>query len=68
MADGNLPGASRRDFIKTSAAAGGLMLSFSLAGQAGAQSAKAAQLNAFVTIAPDGIVTIIAKKDRKSVV
>ena len=61
MADGNTVGATRRDFITTSSAAGGLMLSFSLVGQAGAQGAKAAQLNAFVTIAPDGIVTIVAK-------
>ena len=61
MADGNTVGATRRDFIAASSAAGGLMLSFSLVGQAGAQGAKAAQLNAFVTIAPDGIVTIVAK-------
>ncbi len=61
MADGNHPSATRRDFITTSAAAGGLMLSFSLAAPAGAQGAKAAQLSAFVTIAPDGIVTITAK-------
>ena len=61
MADGNQLSATRRDFITTSAAAGGLMLSFSLAAPAGAQGAKAGQLNAFVTIAPDGVVTIIAK-------
>jgi len=52
---------SRRSFITTSAAAGGLMLSFSLAAPAGAQGTKAAQLNAFVTLGPDGVVTIVAK-------
>lgn len=61
MADGTFDGASRRDFIKTSAAAGGLMLSFSLAGVAKAAGAPGVQLNAYVTIAPDGVVTIVAK-------
>jgi isoquinoline 1-oxidoreductase beta subunit len=61
MADGTFDGASRRDFIKTSAAAGGLMLSFSLTGAAKAAGGAGAQLNAYVTIAPDGQVTIVSK-------
>ena len=61
MADGGFDTASRRDFIKTSAAAGGLMLSFSLMGAAKAAGGQGAQLNAYVTIAPDGVVTIVAK-------
>lgn len=59
--DGKFDGASRRDFIKTSAAAGGLMLSFSLMGAAKAAGAAGAQLNAYVTVAPDGLVTIVSK-------
>ncbi|HEX5377601.1 MAG TPA: molybdopterin cofactor-binding domain-containing protein, partial [Phenylobacterium sp.] len=62
MADGNLTGASRRDVIRTGALAGGFMLSFTLAGATkAAGGATAAQLNAYVTIAPDGLVTIVAK-------
>jgi isoquinoline 1-oxidoreductase beta subunit len=61
MADGFLENASRRDVLRTGAAAGGLMLSFSLAGKAGADGQAGAKLNAYVTIAPDGIVTIVSK-------
>ncbi|HEX5380260.1 MAG TPA: xanthine dehydrogenase family protein molybdopterin-binding subunit, partial [Phenylobacterium sp.] len=44
------------------ALAGGFMLSFTLAGATkAAGGATAAQLNAYVTIAPDGLVTIVAK-------
>lgn len=50
---------SRRTFMKTGLAAGGLMLSFSLAGRGAA--ATPAALNAYVRIAPDGIVTIVSK-------
>ena len=61
MADGFTSGASRRDFLKVGAAAGGLMLSFSLAGKAGAEGQAGAKINAYVTIAPDGLVTIVSK-------
>lgn len=54
-------GASRRDFIKATSAAGGLVLSFSIAPKAGAADAGAKPLNAYVRIAPDGVVTIMAK-------
>ena len=60
MADGTLD-LSRRTFLHTGAAAGGgLVLGFSLASKADAQTSLTS-LNAFVTIAPTGIVTIIAK-------
>ena len=53
---------SRRLFLKTSAAAGGgLLLSFGLTDAVAAAAGSAAQLNAFVRIAPDGRVTISAK-------
>ena len=58
--------ASRRDFLKASAAGGGLLLTFGLPGLAkaaatGEPQSAAAKLNAYVRIAPDGIVTIVAK-------
>lgn len=53
---------SRRTFLTVSAAAGGgLLLGFTLPQLAKANGAAAAPLNAFVRIARDGIVTIIAK-------
>ena len=56
-----LTGASRRNFLKASVAGGGLMLSFSIAPKAGAAEAGAQALNAYVRVAPNGIVTIMAK-------
>ncbi|MEO8113079.1 MAG: xanthine dehydrogenase family protein molybdopterin-binding subunit [Phenylobacterium sp.] len=53
-------GASRRDFL-VSAAAGGFALSFLVAPKAGAAEAGASALNAYVRVAPDGIVWITAK-------
>src|ERR1700757_2586830 len=61
----SLPQASRRDFLKASAAAGGLLLTFRLPILARAATERAAPgtatLNAFIRIAPDNSVTIIAK-------
>jgi isoquinoline 1-oxidoreductase beta subunit len=55
-------GASRRDLLKASVVGGGLVLSFSLAPKAGAAEAAGAQaLNAYVRVAPNGIVTIMGK-------
>ncbi|MBV9996534.1 MAG: xanthine dehydrogenase family protein molybdopterin-binding subunit [Caulobacteraceae bacterium] len=57
-------GASRRDFIRASASAAGLVLACSLAPKAVADAlspATATGLNAYVKIAPDGVVTIFAK-------
>jgi isoquinoline 1-oxidoreductase beta subunit len=58
-------GLSRRAFLQASAlAGGGLMLGFVLPGAAQANAAKGpgfASLNAYIKIAPDGIVTIAAK-------
>jgi isoquinoline 1-oxidoreductase beta subunit len=56
-----LTGASRRDFIKASASTAGLVLTFSLAPKAGAAEQGAKPINAYVRVAPDGIVTIMAK-------
>src|SRR6188472_1342448 len=51
---------SRRSFLQTGmAAGGGLILGFALASKGEAQTL--ARLNAFVTIAPSGLVTIISK-------
>jgi isoquinoline 1-oxidoreductase subunit beta len=52
--------ASRRSFLKVSAAAGGgMLLTFSMPGLA--RGAATETFNAFVRIAPDNIVTIMAK-------
>ncbi|WP_309645925.1 xanthine dehydrogenase family protein molybdopterin-binding subunit [Phenylobacterium sp.] len=61
-ADGTFPlSASRRDILKTGVGAGGgLMLGFALAGKGAAQAATA-KLNTYVSIAPDGAVSIMAK-------
>jgi isoquinoline 1-oxidoreductase beta subunit len=57
-----LTGASRRDLLKASVISGGLVLSFSIAAKAeAAQGAGAQALNAYVRIAPDGVVTIMGK-------
>ncbi|HLZ73942.1 xanthine dehydrogenase family protein molybdopterin-binding subunit [Phenylobacterium sp.] len=56
-----LTGASRRDLLKASVVGGGLVLSFSIAPKAGAAEAGAQALNAYVRIAPNGLVTIMAK-------
>jgi isoquinoline 1-oxidoreductase beta subunit len=62
MADGFAEGASRRDLLKTGALAGGLVLSFNLAGKAGAAAPAAdAKLNAYVSLTPDNRVTIVSK-------
>ncbi|HEY8003949.1 MAG TPA: xanthine dehydrogenase family protein molybdopterin-binding subunit [Phenylobacterium sp.] len=55
-------GASRRDLLKASVSAGGLVLAFNIAAKAeAAETAGAASLNAYVRVAPNGIVTIMAK-------
>lgn len=57
-----ITGASRRDLLKASVVGGGLVLSFSIAPKAeAAEGAGAQALNAYVRIAPDGIVTIMGK-------
>jgi isoquinoline 1-oxidoreductase beta subunit len=53
-------GASRREIL-ASVTAAGLTLSFAVAPKASAQDAGAKPLNAYVRIAPDGVVTIMAK-------
>jgi isoquinoline 1-oxidoreductase beta subunit len=58
----NKGGASRRDLLKASVVGGGLVLSFSIAAKAeAAEGAGAQALNAYVRIAPNGIVTIMGK-------
>ena len=52
--------ANRREVL-TSVTAAGLTLSFAIAPKAGAQTAGVGALNAFVRVAPDGIVTIMSK-------
>jgi isoquinoline 1-oxidoreductase beta subunit len=55
-------GASRRDLLKASVVGGGLVLSFSIAAKAdAAETAGAQALNAYVRVAPNGIVTIMGK-------
>ncbi|MBS0360194.1 MAG: xanthine dehydrogenase family protein molybdopterin-binding subunit [Proteobacteria bacterium] len=57
-----LTGASRRDLLKASVVSGGLVLSFSIAPKAeAAETAGSQALNAYVRIAPNGLVTIMAK-------
>lgn len=56
MADGNLPTASRRGVL----AGTGLVLAFSVAGK-GQAAPSDGKLNAYVQIAPDETVTIVAK-------
>ena len=57
-----ITGASRRELLKASVIGGGLVLSFSIAPKAGAAEAAGAQaLNAYVRIAPTGVVTIMGK-------
>ena len=59
MADGSLtPSANRRDVL----AGAGLVLSFTVAGKAGAAEPGAGgKLNAYVRVAPDNTVTIVSK-------
>ncbi len=57
-----LTGASRRELLKASVVGGGLVLSFSIAAKSeAAETAGAQALNAYVRVAPNGIVTIMAK-------
>ena len=57
-----LTGASRREILKASVVSGGLVLAFSIAPKAqAAEGAGAQPLNAYVRVAPDGIVTIMGK-------
>jgi isoquinoline 1-oxidoreductase beta subunit len=57
-----LTGASRRDLLKASVVGGALVLSFRVAAKAeAAETAGAQALNAYVRIAPNGVVTIMAK-------
>jgi isoquinoline 1-oxidoreductase subunit beta len=57
-----ITGASRREILKASVVSGGLVLAFSIAPKAqAAEGAGAQALNAYVRVAPDGIVTIMGK-------
>ena len=53
-------GANRREIL-ASVTAAGLTLNFAVAPKAGAAAAGVGALNAYVRVAPDGIVTIMAK-------
>ncbi len=55
-----LPEANRREVL-ASVSAAGLTLAFTVAPKANAQTAGVGALNAFVRVAPDGMVTIMAK-------
>ena len=57
-----MTGASRREILKT-ASASGLVLSFAVAGKGQAQGGAGLTqpINAYVRVAPDGIVTIVSK-------
>ncbi|WP_374471779.1 molybdopterin cofactor-binding domain-containing protein [Phenylobacterium sp.] len=57
-----MTGASRREFL-TTAGAGGLVIGFSVASKAQAQAPAGglAAINAYVKVAPDGLVTITSK-------
>ena len=55
-----LPDANRREVL-ASVSAAGLTLAFAVAPKANAQTAGVGALNAFVRVAPDGMVTIVAK-------
>ena len=52
--------ANRREIL-TSVSAAGLTLSFAIAPKAGAQENVQTSLNAYVRVAPNGIVTVVAK-------
>lgn len=57
-----LTGASRRDLLKATVVGGGLVLAFRIAPKAEAAELAGSQaLNAYVRVAPNGIVTITAK-------
>jgi isoquinoline 1-oxidoreductase beta subunit len=56
-----ITGTSRRQVMQASASAAGLVIAFSIAPKAGAAEQGVKPLNAFVRIAPDGVVTIMAK-------
>ena len=57
-----ITGASRRDMLKASVIGGGLVLAFRIAPKAeAAEGAGAQPLNAYVRVAPNGIVTIMGK-------
>jgi len=53
-------GANRREIL-ASVTAAGLTLNFAIAAKSEAQTAGVGALNAYVRVAPDGIVTIVAK-------